>query len=196
MQTVKHWVMSAWENSRRFPTPPLVSPREITSEKRLQKCFTTQIWVVILTVRTATEICFSQSEALPDLSSVWDYYNRFSDGISRGNQSGGVPKCRLFVQAKAVHVISLLSLKIFHLHFFAWLRNYLSFYLFFFFAIDRKQLKLALCRIDSAMQQSGSLNQPPPRFDTLIRSSSMSGKTKKTTCQLLNFEKQSKSMHS
>ena len=107
-----------------------------------------------------------------------------------------IPKCRLFVQARAVHVISLLSLKIFHLHFFAWLRNYLSFYLFIFFAIDRKQLKLALCRIDSAMQQSGSLNQPPPRFDTLIRSSSMSGKTKKTTCQLFNFEKQSKSMHS
>ena len=113
-----------------------------------------------------------------------------------GNQSGGVPKRRLFAQARAVHIIYLLSLKIFHLHFFAWLRNYLSFYLFFFFAIDRKQLKLALCRIDSAMQQSGSLNQPPPRFDTLIRSSSMSGKTKKTTCQLLNFEKQSKSMHS
>ena len=41
--------------------------------------------------------------------------------------------------------------------------------MFFFVAIDRKQLKLAVCRIDSAMQQSGSLNQPPPRFvvDTL-----------------------------
>ena len=170
MQKGEHGAMSAWENSRHFETPPLVSPREMTSEKRLQKCFTTQIWVVILIGRTATEICFSQSEALPDLSSVWDYCNRFSDGISRGNQSGGVPKCRLFVQARAVHVISLLSLKIFHLPFFAWLRNYLSLYvLFFFFAIDRKQLKLAVCRIDSAMHQSGSLNQPPPRFvvDTL-----------------------------
>ena len=39
----------------------------------------------------------------------------------------------------------------------------------FFLGIDRKQLKLAVCRIDSAMQQSGSLNQPPLRFvvDTL-----------------------------
>ena len=138
MQKGKHRAMSAWENSRYFMTPPLVSPREITSEKRLQKCFTTQIWVVILIGRTATEICFSQSEALPDLSSVWDYCNRFSDGISRGNQSGGVPTCRLFVQARAVHVISLLSFKIFHLHFFAWLRNYLSFYVFFF-AIDSEE---------------------------------------------------------
>ena len=169
MQKGKHRAMSAWENSRYFMTPPLVSPREITSEKRLQKCFTTQIWVVILIGRTATEICFSQSEALPDLSSVWDYCNRFSDGISRGNQSGGIPTCLLFVQARAVHVISLLSLKIFHLHFFAWLRNYLSFYVFFLLSIVRKQLKHAVCRIDSAMQQSGSLNQPTPRFvvDTL-----------------------------
>ena len=168
MQKGERRAMSAWENSRHFETPPLVSPHEITSEKRLQKCFTTQIWVVILIGRSATEIWFSQSEALPDLSSEWDYCNRFSDGISRGNQSGGVPKCRLFVQARAVHVISLLSLKIFHLHFFAWLRNYLSFYVFFF-VIDRKQLKLAVCRIVCAMQQSGSLNQPPPRFviDTL-----------------------------
>ena len=41
--------------------------------------------------------------------------------------------------------------------------------MFFFFVIDREKLKIAVCRIDSAMQQSGSLNQPPPRFvvDTL-----------------------------
>ena len=169
MQKGEHGAMSAWENSRNFATPPLVSPREITSEKRLQKCVTTQIWVVILIGWTETETCFSQSEALPDLSSVWDYCNRFSDGISRGNQSGGVPKCRLFVQARAVHVISLLSFKIFHLHFLAWLRIYLSFYVFFFGIVSRKQLKLAVWRVDTAMQQSGSLNQLLQRFvaDTL-----------------------------
>ena len=111
--------MSALENRRHFATPPIVSPHEITSEKRLQKCVTTQIWVVILIGRTAKEICLSQSEALPDLSSVWNFCNRLSDVISRGNQTGGVPKCRLFPQARAVHVINLLSLKIFHLHFFA-----------------------------------------------------------------------------
>ena len=99
-----------------------------------------------------------------------------------------IPKCRLFVQARAVHVISLLSLKIFHLHFFAWLRNYLSFYVFFV-AIDRKQLKLPVCRIDSAMQQSGSLNQPPPRFVVDTLKLNVRYKTKKTTCELFNFEK-------
>ena len=65
----------------------------------------------------------------------------------------------------------------------------------FFLGIDRKQLKLAVCRIDSAMQQSGSLNQPPLRFVVRIRSRSMLGKTKKTTCELFNFEK-AKSMFS
>ena len=35
--------------------------------------------------------------------------------------------------------------------------------------MDRKQLKIAVCRIDSAMQRRGSLNQQPLRFvvDTL-----------------------------
>ena len=41
--------------------------------------------------------------------------------------------------------------------------------MFFFFVMDRKQLKIAVCRIDSAMQRRGSLNQQPLRFvvDTL-----------------------------
>ena len=80
-----------------------------------------------------------------------------------------IPKCRLFVQARAVHVISLLSFKNFAFTFFCLTEELFIFLCFFFVAIDRKQLKLAVCRIDSAMQQSGSLNQPPPRFvvDTL-----------------------------
>ena len=42
-------------------------------------------------------------------------------------------------------------------------------FLCFFFVIDRKQLKIAVCRIDCAMQRRGSLNQQPLRFvvDTL-----------------------------
>ena len=86
MQKGERGAMLAEENSRHFATPPLVSPREITSEKRLQKCVTTQMWVVILIGRTVKEICFSQSEALPDLPSVWDYFNRFLDVISQGSQ--------------------------------------------------------------------------------------------------------------
>ena len=38
-------------------------PHEITSEKRAQKCV--WAWVVCLIDRTAWEICFNQSEALP-----------------------------------------------------------------------------------------------------------------------------------
>ena len=34
----------------------------------------------------------------------------------------------------------------------------------FFLGIGRKQLKLAVWRIDNAMERRGSLNQPPVRF--------------------------------
>ena len=54
---------------------------------------------------------------------------------SRGNPDVEVPKWRLFVQTRVVHVVYLLSLKIFHLQFFAWLRNYLSFYFLFLSSI-------------------------------------------------------------
>ena len=54
---------------------------------------------------------------------------------SRGNPDGEVPKWRLFVQTRAVHVVYLLTLKIFHLQFFAWLRNYFSFYFLFLSSI-------------------------------------------------------------
>ena len=86
MQKGERGAMLAEENSRHFATLPLVSSREITSEKRLQKCVTTQIWVAILIGRTVKEFYFSQSEALPDLSSVCDYFNSFSDVISQGSQ--------------------------------------------------------------------------------------------------------------
>ena len=169
MQKGERWAMSAWENSRNFATPPLVSPPEMTSEKRLQKCFTTQIWGLILIGRSVKEICFSQSEALPRSVISMGITAIVCQTSFRGKPDGEVPKWRLFVQTRAVHVIYLLSLKIFHLQFFAWLRNYFSFYVFFFFVIDRKQLKIAVCRIDSATQRRGSLNQQPLRFvvDTL-----------------------------
>ena len=60
---------------------------------------------------------------------------------------------------------------------------------FFFFDIGRKQFKLAVCRIDNAMQRRGSLNQPP-NASRLIGSRLMLGKTKIATCELLNFARQ------
>ena len=68
--------------------------------------------------------------------------------FSHRETSGDVPKCQEFAQVRAMYGIYLLSLKIFHLHFFAWLRNYFM----FFFGIGRKQLKLKVCRIDRSWQ--------------------------------------------
>ena len=39
--------------------------------------------------------------------------------FSRGETSGGVPKCQVFALARAMYGIYFFSLKIFHLHFFA-----------------------------------------------------------------------------
>ena len=72
--------------------------------------------------------------------------------FSRGETSGGVPKCQVFAQVRAMYDIYFLSFKICHLHFFAWLRNYFNLLLCFFFGIGRKQLKLEVCRIDRSWQ--------------------------------------------
>ena len=61
------------------------------------------------------------------------------------------PECQEFAQVRAMYGIYLLSLKIFHLHFFAWRRNYFWFYVFFF-GIGSKQLILEVCRIDRSWQ--------------------------------------------
>ena len=59
----------AWENSRHSATLPLVFPRndvwETSAEIPYWWRVTTQIWVVLLIVRAAREICFNQSETLP-----------------------------------------------------------------------------------------------------------------------------------
>ena len=112
-------------------------------------------------IRSTTQICHQNG-----ITAI------VSQTLFRGETNGGVPKCRLFAQVRAVYVIYLLSLKIFQLHFFCLTKKlfiFLCFFFFFFFGIDRKQLKLANCRIDSSMQRHGSLNQPPLRFvvDTL-----------------------------
>ena len=59
----------AWEKSRHFATPPLVSPRidvwETSAENPCWWRVTTLVWVVLLIGRAAWEIWFDQSEVLP-----------------------------------------------------------------------------------------------------------------------------------
>ena len=111
---------------------------------------TTQIWVVILIGRTARELFFSQSEALPRSVISMEFLQSFLRRHFSGGETSGVPKCQVFAQTRAMYDIYFLSLKIFHLHFFAWLRNYFCFYVVF--GIGRKQLKLEVCRIDRSWQ--------------------------------------------
>ena len=112
---------------------------------------TTQIWVVILIGRTAREIFFSQSEALPRSVINVEFLQSFlRRHFSGGETNGSVPKCQVFAQTRAMYDIYFSSLKIFHLHFFAWQRNYFCFYVFF--GIGRKQLQLEVCRIDRSWQ--------------------------------------------
>ena len=111
---------------------------------------TTRIWVLILIRRTAREIFFSQSEALPRSVISMEFLQSFLRRHFSGGETSGVPKCQVFAQTRAMYDIYFLSLKIFHLHFFAWLRNYFCFYVVF--GIGRKQLKLEVCRIDRSWQ--------------------------------------------
>ena len=60
-----------WEMSKEFP---------------YWWCVTTQIWVVLLIGCTTWEICFSQSVWNDDVSSVGNFFARFSEAILQGNQ--------------------------------------------------------------------------------------------------------------
>ena len=83
---------------------------------------------------------------------------------SRGN-GGHIPKCQAFAQGRAGHVWYLL-VAIKNISFtFPCLTKELFLFLFLFFGIGWKQLKLAeLTDLDSVMQWHGSLTQPPLRF--------------------------------
>ena len=56
----------AWKNTQYFATPPLVLRNNVwgTNADDLWWRITTQIWVVLLIGRAASEICFNQSAAL------------------------------------------------------------------------------------------------------------------------------------
>ena len=77
--------MLAWENSRHLATIPLVSsPNDVwetSAEIPYWWCVTTQIWVVLLIGRAASQIYFNHLA-----SSVWNFCARFSDVIWWGNQ--------------------------------------------------------------------------------------------------------------
>ena len=105
-----HWAPSfntykilAWENSRHFATPPLVSPLndvwETSAEIPYWWRVTTHIWVVLLIGRAAWEICFNQPEAY-QISLVTRHQYGISALVSqtsfRQETSGDVAKSRLF----------------------------------------------------------------------------------------------------
>ena len=87
-----------WETSRQYATPPprFLEKWRLRNKRRLFPYWwsiTSLIWEVLLIGRATWEICFNQSETLPrscllsDTSSVWNFCARFSDVISRRNQS-------------------------------------------------------------------------------------------------------------
>ena len=114
---------------------------------------TTQSWVVIPIGRTAREIFFCQLEALTRSVINVEFLQSFLRRHFRGGETNGsVPKCQVFAQTRPMYDIYFSSLKIFHLHFFAWLRNYFFLCVCVFFGIGRKQLKLEVWRIDWCWQ--------------------------------------------
>ena len=87
-----------WETSRHYAVPPprFLEKWRLRNKRRLFPYWwsiTSLIWQVLLIGRATWEICFNQSETLPrscllsDMSSVWNFCARFSDVISRRNQS-------------------------------------------------------------------------------------------------------------
>ena len=85
----------AWQNSRHFARPPVVSTRndvwETSAEIPYWWPVTTQIWVVKPLIESTTrQICLTNQTHDPDpgsdTSSVWNFCARLSDVIFRGNQ--------------------------------------------------------------------------------------------------------------
>ena len=100
-------IIVAWEkNSRHFTTLQLDSPQK-TSEKRAQKFHADDVlllrsgqcfWLVEASFPRGTTNQKHNPDLGSDTSSVWNFWSRSSDVISR-ETSGGVAKCQLFSQA-------------------------------------------------------------------------------------------------
>ena len=99
----------ASENSRHFATLPLVSPR-MTPEERVQKFHTDDaslprsrwcFWLVVPLGKFASTNQKHYPDLGSDVSSVWNFCAR----SFRGETSGGVTKCRLFLRLSQTPLI-------------------------------------------------------------------------------------------
>ena len=119
----------AWENTRHLARPVLVPLRNdvwgTCAEIPYWWRVTTQIWIVLMIGR-GREMCFNQSGALRDTSSVWNFCACFSDVILWGNPMVGSRNVSCFlmltkiqdgqlVSAPAVSVLEKDDYKIFSL---------------------------------------------------------------------------------
>ena len=99
-------VVLAWKNSRHFTTQPLVSPRNEASGTDWWRV-TTQIWAVLLIgrrYRVENSLQPIRSTLDSNLSSVWNFFSRFSDVFCRGINVS-VRKCRLFSMVPLTHFL-------------------------------------------------------------------------------------------
>ena len=102
---LKRQALLAWENSRHFPTPSLVSPRNDVRGTSTEFPYwwraTNQVWVVFL-INWKFALSNHKHYAVPgsDLSSVWNFCARFRPQKSCcGETRGSVAKWQLFSQA-------------------------------------------------------------------------------------------------
>ena len=100
-------------------------PREITSEERAEKFHTDDatlpitwlcIWLVQANFPHGTTNQKHYPDPGTDTSSVWNFYARSSDVISRDETSDGVAKCWIFPQA--IHTTALIGIPVAFLFFF------------------------------------------------------------------------------
>ena len=95
----------AWESSRHFTTPTMVSPRNDVWETNAEIPYwwrvTTQICVVLLIDRAAWQICSSQSDWVVMRLHQYGIFALVSQTSFCGETNGSIAKFRLFCQAKA-----------------------------------------------------------------------------------------------
>ena len=107
--TVFHrlWIIVAWKKTADISRPYIWFPHKMASEKRAQKLLTNDVlllrsgqcfWLVEASFPRGTTNQKHSPDLGSDTSSVWNFWSRSSDVISR-ETSLGRDKCRLFSQA-------------------------------------------------------------------------------------------------
>jgi len=114
---LKRQTLLAWEKSRHFPTPSLVSPRnDVRGTSTEFPCWwrtTNQVWVVFLiSWKFALSNHKHHADPESDSSSVWNFRVRFStsDVMLWGNQWYSVAKWQLLSQASTSWLLRTLFL--------------------------------------------------------------------------------------